>query len=93
MQFGYDLIMSDKTYFYLNGFVKKRNYRFWATENPRISLCFILEVVKKQPPTTLHQPKYLNSLPCTYLGQNQIKLMYTISTFFPIIETAMESGY
>ena len=29
-------IMSDEAHFYMNGFVNKQNFRYWATENPQM---------------------------------------------------------
>ena len=32
------IVFSDKGHFWLNGYVKKQNDRFWGTENPNISI-------------------------------------------------------
>lgn len=35
--FSSKIIMSDEAHFHLCGYVNKQNYRFWGTENPRIT--------------------------------------------------------
>lgn len=34
--FSEKIMMSDEAHFYLSGHVNKQNYRFWASENPRV---------------------------------------------------------
>ena len=41
------IVFSDKAHFWLNGYVNKKNFRFWGTENPNISISKSLHPEKR----------------------------------------------
>lgn len=40
------IIFSDEAHFFINGYVNKQNYRFWGSENPRVTIATSLHPLK-----------------------------------------------